>query len=29
MEARKYGVEAKIYQADVSNYQQVEEMLEK
>ena len=29
MEARKYGVEAKIYQADVSNYQQVEEMVRK
>jgi len=29
MEARKYGVEAKIYQADVSKYQQVEEMVRK
>ena len=29
MEARKYGVEAKVYQADVSNYQQVEEMVRK
>jgi len=29
MEARKYGVEAKVYQADVSNYQQVEDMVRK
>ncbi|MHA1721594.1 MAG: 3-oxoacyl-ACP reductase family protein [Candidatus Baldrarchaeia archaeon] len=29
MEARKYGVEAKIYQADISKYQQVEEMVRK
>jgi len=29
MEARKYGVEAKIYQADVSKYEQVEEMVRK
>lgn len=29
MEARKYGVEAKIYQADVSRRQQVEEMVRK
>jgi len=28
-EARKYGVEARTYRADVSNYQQVEEMVRK